>query len=123
MNWLDHFATQLAAGAAFLAVLGLAWQKGVIPAWRGLRALVHAADLLAGIAAHTRDLPEALPVLMSIAEEFTPNGGLTLVDRITRLELGQDNITRQLEQHLVRDPASRSRRSDITFDPPTGTGI
>lgn len=112
MDWIDHFYVQLAALATVLVAFGIVFRKGIVPLWRGLVALVHAVETLDAIAGYTAALPDALPVLMDIAEEFKPNGGSSLVDRIDRLETGQDNLCSQLETLLIRDPTARTRTTD-----------
>lgn len=116
MDWLDHLAIQIAGVSALLIALGIIFQKGLIPLWKGIVALVHAVETLDSVAKHTADLPDALPVLMDIAEEFKPNDGATLRDRVDRLELGLRNITQQLEElckERTRSPRARTRLSDI----------
>lgn len=36
-----------------------------------------------------------------IAAQFAPNGGSSLVDRVTRLEVGQNDVLKQLEKLLT----------------------
>lgn len=56
----------LVAVAAGLTALGVIWRKGLQPIWRkGLQPIIRAAQ----------KVNEALPVIVSIAEEFRPNGG------------------------------------------------
>lgn len=56
------------AVAAVLTALGVIWRKG-------LRPIIHAAQRA----------EEALPILLSIAEEFRANGGSSLKDALTEL--------------------------------------
>ena len=67
LAWLGILAaavTVLGGAISFLRLL-----------WRALRAIVRMSD--------------AMPTLLSIADEFKPNGGKSLHDRLERLELGQ----------------------------------
>ena len=72
------------------------------------------------IAKFVADWPDAYKVLLEIADEFKPNAGHSLSDRIEVLEAGQQNlslqvtnITRQIEVYLVgRQPVGESSSGD-----------
>lgn len=64
---------------------------------------------------------EALPTLLQVADEFKPNGGSSLHDRIVRLELGQRallmdrgyaDISDFEEPNASRDTRSQGERSE-----------
>lgn len=86
------------------------WLGGVAAAVTSISVIWHRA-LLPGIATTKRiwkalrRMTDAWDVLYEISEQFKPNGGSTLHDRITLLELGQSEMQRQLERALSFHPA------------------
>ncbi len=63
--------------------------------------------------------PDAYKVLLEISEEFKPNAGASLRDRIQILEDGQadmsrqvGNLTQQIEVHLIGQDPSAPRSLD-----------
>ena len=67
----ELLAVLLAVSAGLLAWL-VVWQKGIVPVYRTTKRLVRGIDRIA----------DATPVLISIAEEFQPNGGHSLRDAV-----------------------------------------
>lgn len=72
--------------AAGLTALGVIVQKGIRPFWRFSRRLFGIVEDFYEVAPLLDELPEAIPVLLNIAEEFRPNGGLSLRDAVNRIE-------------------------------------
>ncbi len=67
------------AGAATAAI----WRWVFTPAWRGVCGVVRLAD--------------AHPVIMEIAEQFKPNAGSSLHDRIQQIERNQEDMQTEME--------------------------
>lgn len=74
---INDFAAALGIAAAAIISVGVIWTKGVVPFWRFIHRIAGAIDVLHGI-----------------ADEFKPNDGTSLVDRLTRMEhtLGETAI-------------------------------
>ncbi len=76
----------LGIAAAGLTAIGVIVQKGIRPFWRFSRRLFRIVEDFYEIAPLLDELPDALPVLVGIAEEFKPNEGASLRDAINRIE-------------------------------------
>jgi hypothetical protein len=106
---MEAILTWIVLLAAAVGAVGLLWNKTIRP-----------------VAKFIAEWPDAYKVLLEISDEFKPNDGHSLVDRIETLEQGQQtleqgqqdistwmgNITRQLETHLVDLPRAAERSSD-----------
>lgn len=57
--------------------------------WRALRKLVHISD--------------ALPALLELAQEFKPNGGSSMRDKVDAIMEGQYQHTELLIEHTAQD--------------------
>ncbi|MFQ5524571.1 MAG: hypothetical protein ACE5F5_13525 [Acidimicrobiia bacterium] len=77
---MSEIAAILGGFAGLVASAGLLWQKVIRPGAR----IIYLAE-------------ESLPVLLDIAQEFKPNNGKSLVDRMTIIEGRLDDISGQLE--------------------------
>ena len=94
---LPEWSQWLGAVAGSLIAVGVIWRKGLRPAARLIREFVRAAD----------NVTEHWPTLLTIAEEFKPNGGNSLRDVVDRLE------TRSHEHGVqVAEVAERVARVD-----------
>ncbi len=99
---MEVFLTWVALVALATAGVGLVWRKVVKPAARFIS-----------------EWPDAYEVLLEISKEFKPNEGASLRDRIQVLEDGQtsmlfqvDNLTQQIEVHLIGREQEAPRSSD-----------
>ena len=72
--------------AGGLVACGIIWRYLIRPAGAMIRRIVHLVDALESCAPHIQELPEALPILLAIAEEFKPNDGASLKDSVARIE-------------------------------------
>jgi hypothetical protein len=88
----------LGATAASIVAVGVIWQKGVRPMWRAKKAVSRAIHAI----------EQAGPVLLAIAEEFKPDHGESLRDRIDSIDHKADiAATAALEAKDLADDATR----------------
>ncbi len=87
------------------AALGATMRWIVVPAFQTARGVIHFAD--------------ALPVLQEIAEQFKPNGGLSLHDQVQEMNRGLtanadaiDEVKNLLENHVASVRPGGRRRTD-----------
>ena len=103
--------SSLAAAATSLATLRYLWRKGLLPFARGVRRGVHAVDIFVACAPHLEELPDALPVLLKMAEEFRPNHGASFIDRFTHVEQTVGGIAQ-----LAADAADTGREAQTSIE-------
>lgn len=91
---MDEWIIWLGGAATVVTSIGLIWTRAIKP---GLSTIHRIWTAL-------RRMADAWDVLYDIAEQFKPNGGSTLHDRITLMELGQSEMQHQLERALSFHP-------------------
>lgn len=82
--------------AGVILALGVIWAKV-------LRPIVHAATVASDIIPPLRKVAAISPTILTIADEFTPNGGNSLADRIHRIDETQQGMDRRLTKHIADD--------------------
>lgn len=80
-----EIATVLAI-AGLLTALAVIWRQGIVPAWRALKATVHAVEIIQAV-------PDRLDRLEEVTAQLRPNGGSHLHDDIKETR-------RILEDHI-----------------------
>lgn len=94
------------AAASIVAVREI-WKRAIRPILRAIRRAVHLVDVAEEILPHVQSLPDALPVLVEIADEFRPNHGASLKDQISRVE---EHVTAStLRFDAIEDALSANR--------------
>ena len=94
--------TILGSTATGALALSIIWKKLVRPAGAMTRRIVHLVDALEACAPHIKELPEALPILLGIAEEFKPNDGASLKDAVARIENTVGVLACRMERYDAR---------------------
>jgi len=109
--WWEHPLVLGVGGAAVLiAGISTIWGKGIVPTTRAIKRFFHALTRFAA----------SVDVLFDIADQFKPNGGNSLFDRIKRIEDNQttthtdiSEIKRQLENVITQELPQLSLLTEI----------
>lgn len=95
IDWIPHPLDDWLVWTVGLGIIGYAlkraWEYAIFPFFNGAKGFITA---LVGLA-------KALDTLHDIALQFETNGGTSLIDRVTALQSGLDNLSQQMEQHIL----------------------
>ncbi len=102
----------IVASAALLTALRLIWKKGIVPLWNMSRKIFRIVEVIYDLLPHIEDLPQAMPTLLEIAEEFKPNDGNSLADRVALIDLKMGEMSNDISIHLLHRKPGGQRFTD-----------